>query len=179
MARVLAVDRSQRVEFHAVELELLEPRQDAVEGGLFPLVDPVGVVQLARAVDADSHQELIFRQELGPLVIDQNAIRLEGVSHGLASCKALLQGDHFAEEPDPEEGRFASLPGKARLGPRLRSDVVPDVGFQNFRGHAKAPGSLVQLGFLEVETIAAFQVAQRADGLRHRVGRGPRLSVGK
>ncbi len=46
----------------------LDAPHHAVERGLSPFVDPVGVVQLGGPVDADPDKEAVLREKLAPLV---------------------------------------------------------------------------------------------------------------
>ena len=79
MARVLPIDRRQGVEFDPVRPENLQARHHAVERRLPSPVDPVRIVQLARAVDADSDQKSIARKEIRPFRVEKDAVGLEGV----------------------------------------------------------------------------------------------------
>ena len=44
----------------------------------------VGVVQLARAIDAQAHQKIVLLEEGAPVVVQQDAVGLKGVLHDLA-----------------------------------------------------------------------------------------------
>ena len=59
-----AVDGHQDVVLHCVFLQQPQPAHDLVEGRRAALIDPVGIVQVARPVDADANQEVILFEEL-------------------------------------------------------------------------------------------------------------------
>ena len=58
-----------------------------------------------------------------------------------------------------EESGLAALPREIDQRPRLGRDVAPHVGFQHFRLHPHPAGAGVEFFFLEVEAVAAIQVA--------------------
>ena len=60
MVLVGGVDRRQRVPLDVVTLEGIQPGDHPVEGRLATLVDPKGVVHLARTVDRDPDQEVVL-----------------------------------------------------------------------------------------------------------------------
>jgi hypothetical protein len=69
-------------------------------------------MKLARAVDAQANEKLIFFKELAPGVIQLGAIRLQGVIDDPATGEFFLEFDDVLEVVEAEQGGFASLPGE-------------------------------------------------------------------
>jgi hypothetical protein len=69
MAGVGTVHTGQDVKLHPVLFQDFQPTHHPVKGRPAPLVQPVGVVQLARPVDADAHQHVVFPEKLAPFVV--------------------------------------------------------------------------------------------------------------
>ena len=133
------VDRGQDVPLDAVCLEDVEAADHPVVGGLSSLVDSVPVVELPGPVDGDSDQELVLRQELPPLVVEESAVRLQGISDRLA--RLGIGGLQFHGEPEEVESHHRGLPALPRhddLGSaRLALDELADVGLEQVSGHAE------------------------------------------
>src|SRR5271163_2740328 len=79
MLLVGGIHRTQDVEFHSMPAQLPPARHDAIEGAAFAPVDPVGVVDLPRPVDAQSHEEIVLLEEGAPVIVQKDAVGLEGV----------------------------------------------------------------------------------------------------
>ena len=90
MRLVDVVDGGERVPLDTVALEHPEALQDSVERRPAALVDPVGVVELRRAVDRHTDQEPVLLEEGGEGVVDQRAIGLDGVHDPLPGPRVLL-----------------------------------------------------------------------------------------
>ena len=132
------VDGAEDVELDAV------PLQEAGGGdarGRRPAcrrVVPVGVVQLAWAVDAEAHEVVVLGEERRPLVVEQHAV-------GLDVRSTVMPGGHAAvldracppEEVEPHERRLAALPGEGHVRHPLRRDGLRDVGLHHLVGHAE------------------------------------------
>ena len=88
MIGVFRVDRAEDVEFHLVFLEQSGSRQDPIEGPMASLVFAVDVVKLLGAIEAQADQKVVLVKELAPLVVEKDAVRLEGV---LDACAGLLR----------------------------------------------------------------------------------------
>src|SRR5579872_1475695 len=92
-------------------LELPPTLHHPVECALLHAVEPVRVVELARAVDAQAYQKIVLLEEGTPLVIEQDAVGLKGVFHDLFRSAVLFDKfDRTAEEIELHERRLASLP---------------------------------------------------------------------
>ncbi len=77
-----------------------------------PLVHPVGVVDLARAVDGKTDQEAVPGEELTPPVTQESAVCLDRVNDPLGRpLHRLGQLDRAAEEVQAHHGRLTALPG--------------------------------------------------------------------
>ncbi len=163
-----AVEAGECVEADLAGLEGCDAAHDFVEGGGAFLVDAVGVVEVAGAVDADADEEVVLLEEVGPFGVEQGGVCLEGVFDGLAVGVLGLEGDGLAEEFDAEQGGLAALPCEADVGRGLGLDVLADVVFEQLGGHA--PFAFGVEGFLfEVEAVLAVEVADGPDGLGHDV----------
>ena len=62
-----------------MRLEQVEAPDHLVERRVALLVDPVGVVELLRPVDADPDEESVLGEEPAELVGEQGAVGLDGV----------------------------------------------------------------------------------------------------
>jgi hypothetical protein len=84
-------------------------------------VDPVGVVEFARAINTQSHQKAVFLEEHAPVLINQNAICLECMLHRLTWATVFLdQFDGLPEEAELHERRLAALPRNRDFGRAMR-----------------------------------------------------------
>ena len=163
------VDRAQDVEFDAVLSQVPPALHHPVEGALPAAVDPVGVVDLARAVDAQADQEVVLLEEGAPVVVEQDAVGLEGVLHGLAGPAVLLDElDGAPEELELHQRRLAALPRHGDLGRAVRLEQLADVGLERGLGH---PALVVRIQrFLgQEEAIRAIDVAGGPARLRQQV----------
>jgi hypothetical protein len=50
-----------------------------VEGSAASLIEPKGVMNVFWTVDAQTHQEVVNRKELRPLIVDEHTVGLEGM----------------------------------------------------------------------------------------------------
>jgi hypothetical protein len=97
--RIEAVHAGQRIERDAEPLQHLRRRIDGVERRRAALGDPVAVVNFARAVDGQAHQEAVLVQEARPVLVEQRAIGLQVVFDPLPGLgMLLLQRHHLVEE---------------------------------------------------------------------------------
>ncbi len=175
LAAVVAVDRVDRREHVPIDLVALqdvEPGDHPVEGRLAALVDAVGVVHLARTVDRDPDQEVVFLEELAPLVVEQRSVRLHRVEDVLAGIGVLLfELDRSAEEVQAHHRRLAALPGHDDLrGLRVGLQQLADVGLVELLGHPETAARVEHL-FGQEEAVLAVEVADRPGWLRHQVKR--------
>lgn len=164
---VSGVDRTQDIEINTVLAELAPSPHHPVEGALSAAV---GVMDLARAIDATSNQKLVFLEEGAPVVIEQDAVGLEGVLHNLAPPAVLL--DEFDGPPEEFELRqrgLAILPSHGYIRSAVRLQQLPDVGIEGGLGH---PLLVVRVQRLlrQEEAIFAINIASGADRLRQQVG---------
>ena len=99
---VRGVDGRERVPLDARRLQELEAADHLVERAAAALVDPVGVVQLARPVDRDPDQEVVLLEERRPLLVEQRAVGLDRVDGPLAGLEVPVRElDRAAEELEP------------------------------------------------------------------------------
>ena len=92
------------------------PAHDVVERALAALVDPIGVVQFARPVHAQSHEDLVLLEERAPRVVELRAVGLDGVGRPAARLLVPLDVlDRSLEEIEAHERGLAALPADDRL----------------------------------------------------------------
>ena len=172
MVAVRRVDRGQDVPLDAVCLEDVEAADHPVVGGLSALVDSVPIVELPGPVDGDSDQELVVRQELPPLVVEESAVRLQGVADRLA--RLGIRGLQFHGEPEEVESHHRGLPALPRhddlRSARLALDELANVGLEQVSGHAE-PATGVEHLLGKEEAVLAVEVAGRTCRLRHHMKR--------
>ena len=142
-----------------------------VEGGRAALGDPVAVVDVARAVDAQADEEAVLLQEAGPFLVEQRAVGLQIVFDPLPGFRMFA-----LRAPRPcgrNRARAASARRPARkTRPRPRSR--PRCTARTKRSSISSsifppPGPLGQRLFAEVEAVRAVEIAGRAGGLDHHV----------
>ena len=139
MLAVLSMDDGEGVELDPVPLQPLEGPQDAAKGPLSLAVDPIAVMQMTRAIQAQANEELLSVQKLTPGVIEQEAVGLEGVADARARWAVLLlERDDPLEEFHSHQGRLAPLPGEADLRGRRGDNVLLDEALQHVLGHTEA-----------------------------------------
>ena len=98
-------------------------RDDAVEDRPPALVVPVGVVQVARPVDAEPDEVVVLGEEGAPLVVEEHAVGLERALDRHAGGHATGFGRaRPPEEVEPHERRLSALPGERHLGDLLRAE---------------------------------------------------------
>ena len=172
---VVPVQHRQRVEFDAVPLQRVDSPQDPAKGSAAGRVAPVPIVHGLRAIDADTHQEAFGRQKTPPLVVDQRGVGLQGVLDVQTRAGvALLELHGAAEEAEPHQRGLSTLPGELDLASaaRLRRDVGLDEALEHLLRHPEAAGAGIETALLQVEAVAAVEVADRPDGLGDHV-KGP------
>ncbi len=153
------VHRAQDVEVDPVPAQGPPALHDAVEGAPPAAVDPVGVVHLAGAVDAQADEERVLLEEGAPLVVEQESVRLEGVLHALPGTPVLLDERHrVAEELDAHQRRLAALPGHGDLGRAVGLEQLAEVLLERGRGHAALLAGVESLLGQE-EAVGAVDVA--------------------
>ena len=163
------VDRAEDVEFDPVAAESPPAAHHQVKGALAAAIDPIGVVEFARTVDAQADQEVVLLEEGAPLIVEQDAVGLEGVLHALARPAILLdEFDRAPEELELHQRRLATLPCHGHLRRTMRLQQLADVGFERGLRH---PVLLVRIErFLgEEEAVGAIDVAGRPARLRQQV----------
>lgn len=169
MLLVRRIHRAEDVEVDVVLAQHPPAVHHLVERAAGAAVEPVGVVDLSGPVTAQPHQEVVLLEEFTPLVVEQDAVGLEGVLHHLVGPAVLLdQFDSLAEELHPHQRRLATLPGDGDGGGAVGLQQLPDVGLQRGLRH---PALVVRVqGFLgQEEAVRAVDVACRTAGLRKEV----------
>src|SRR5208337_1348183 len=163
------VDRAQYVEFDSVLAQVPPALHHLVEGALFAAVEPVRVVDLAWAVNAQANQEIVFLEEAAPLIVEEDAVGLKGMLHDLLGAAVLFDElDGASEEVDLHQRRFASLPRDSYCGRAVRLQQLLDVSLERGLGH---PILFVRIQrfFGQEEAIGAIDVANGPARLRQKV----------
>lgn len=86
-------------------LEEFQGAHHAIEAGLPRFVDAIAVMQMARAIHGKAHQELAFGKKLTPLVVEQDAVGLQGIRNSLAAGVMLLKLYSPAKKIDARDAR--------------------------------------------------------------------------
>jgi hypothetical protein len=134
---VCGIDRTQNIEIDLMLAQFPPPLHHLVEGALSAAVEPVGVVNFARAIDAQANQKTMFLEKRAPVVIEKDAVGLEGLLHHLAGSPVLLdQFDGSPEEVEFHQRWLAALPRYCHLGRTVRLQQLPDVGLQRGLRHS-------------------------------------------
>ena len=135
---VLRVDHAEKIDGNlmlpqqAIALHHLPVR------GALVLCHAISVVQLSRTVEAEADAELLGGEKAAPLVCQQNAVGLDAVGDMLAGRTVLaLELDDPAKIVQPENRRFAAVPGEKDLASRGNRDLLDDVILQQIVGHPK------------------------------------------
>ena len=164
------------VEIDFVALESLHAAHDPLEGAVALFVVTVFVVDFLRAVERKSDQPIVLMKELAPVVVEQDAIGLEGVGDTVAiATQPLLQADEFFIEGQTGKGGFAALKGKGRVGVGVE-EIAIDQAFERFVGHAALRQIRVGVQIaVEVKAVGAIEIADGGGGFdqdRGNAGRG-------
>ena len=163
------VHRAEDVDVHLVLTQMPPAAHHAVERALPAAVAPIGVVEIARAVNAQADEEVVLLEEGAPLVVEQDAVGLERVLHDLARPTVSLdEVDRAPEEVELHQRRLAALPRHRHLGCAMRFQQLTDVGLE---GRIRHPVRVVGIErFLrEKEAVRAVDVAGRPAWFREQV----------
>ena len=117
-------------------------------------------------VERQANEEVIILEEAAPVIVEQDAVRLQGVLYLLATGIFLLQFHRLAEERKPCHQWLAAMPAETDGLLRCALDVLPDVCLKQFVAHARHC-SAVNFALVAVVAIVAVEVARRAYGLHH------------
>src|SRR5262245_15938432 len=151
--------------------EDLPRSHDVVEAAPPVLPHAVGVVHLARAVDAETDEEAVLREERCPLVVEERAVRLDRVLEHLARTGELVrERDRTPEEVEPHQRRLAALPGHHDLAVRVRGEQLLQVTLQRRICHPQTV-TWIQRVLGEEEAIRAVEVADRSSRLGQQMER--------
>jgi len=125
------------------------------------------------AVDRQSDQEIVISQEPGPFPVEEEAVRLQGVGHGLPLAVPGLDLDGPFEKVKPHEGRLPALPADTD-GPLAPGQGLPEGFFEDIVAHAMNGRPGEQGRPRSVKAIGTGQVAVRAGRLdEHGIERFP------
>ena len=142
----------------------------------FP-VAPVGVVQLARPVDAEADEKVVFLEEGAPGIVEEQTVGLEGLLNRLAGLPVFFDElDRAFKEFELHQGRLAALPGDRHLRRAVGFQELADIALERRFRHAVFVVGIERF-LRQKEAVRAVDVAGRSAGLgeqvkaRRRVGR--------
>ena len=79
----------------------------------------------------------------------------------------FLQRNDFLKIIEAERGRLAAVPGDIDHRPRRGFDLLDDVALEHLVAHPEGVAFGIEKFFFEVIAVAAIEVADRPDRLRH------------
>jgi len=164
------VHAGQRVEADTVTLQHPGRGVHCVEGRGAALGHAVVVVNVARAVDREADQETVLLEKLGPVLVEQRAVRLQVVLDPLPGLRIpFLQGHDLAKELEAEQRGLPPLPREHHLVPGHALDIVPDEALEHFVAHVPTARPAGQRLLAQIEAVSAVEIAGRARRLGHDV----------
>ncbi len=102
-------------------------------------------MEFLRAVEADAGQEMMFGQECAPVLVQQDAVGLQGIGDELTVCAVLfLKIDDLFIKIQSHQGRLPALPGKTAIR-QTQPEIAFDQMLQDLSAHAVRFGA-EQLG---------------------------------
>ena len=119
------------------------------------------VVYMLRSVQGQSYEPVVGFQETNPFVVDEQAVGLQSVSHGLSTTEALLETNAFPIEFESHQHGFSPLPDEIDLVPGLFHGLANHL-LQHVLRHAMAWAFREKRGLFQVETVGASHVAVRS-----------------
>jgi hypothetical protein len=136
MLGIQAIYTGERIERNTKMIQQFGCVDNLVKCGFSIFVDTKGIVKFPRTIDAQSHQPMIFFQELTPFLIEERTIGLEVVVDDLSRSGVFILKLHdLVEEIEPQESWLSPLPGKHHLISLHPFDVLLDEPFQDLVGH--------------------------------------------
>jgi hypothetical protein len=121
---------------------------------------PVRVVQLRRAVEAQTHAEPFTRQEATPFFVQQDSVGLDTVSHMPAGGFVLaLQGDGLLKEIHSQGCGLSAVPREVDIWAGRSFKVLDDIFLQQAFRHMERAGVRVEAAFVPVVAVLAIEVA--------------------
>ena len=129
MLLVGGVDGAEDIELDPMLAEKTPAPHDEVERALPLPVTSVGVVQLARPIDAEAYEKIVLLEEGAPGVVEQQAVGLEGLLDRLPRLSVFFdEFDRALEEFELHQGRLAPLPGDRYLRRAVGFQQLADIG---------------------------------------------------
>ena len=169
MLLVGGVDGAQDVELDPVLAKKAPPAHHEVEGALTLPVAPIGVMQFARPVDAETHEEVVLLEEGAPGVVKEKAVGLERLLNRLTGPLVFFDElDRALEKLDLHQRRLAALPGDRHFGGAMGFEELPDIALERLRRHPVLVIGIERL-LRQKEAVGAVDVARRSAGFRKKV----------
>ena len=126
-------------------------------------------MNVAGTVQTESDKKVFALEELTPVVVEENAIGLEGIVDGAATGVFFLQGNGFFIKGNAHQAGFAALPCKGEFRGILRFAILANVLLECRIAHAMLRAGFIEGFFFQVKAIPAAKVAVGAGGLGHEV----------
>lgn len=125
---ITGMNGRENVEFDAMALENVNPRQHPIEGTGTAFVDAVPIVEFAWPIEADAYEKAMLSEKDSPGVVQQRGVRLQTVVNDHARTPVLLlEGNDTLEKRKAHQRRFPTLPNERDLSNGLRFDVLANV----------------------------------------------------
>ena len=120
---------------------------------------PVRVVQLCRAVQTQPDQKTIPDEQVAPIPVEKQAVRLEGVGNILARRAVHLHQERRPPvEVQTRKGRLAALPTEHRLR-QTQTQIPPNYALEHAWRHPVRFNLWIHPPCTAIETIGAVLVA--------------------
>ena len=153
----------------------VQTAHDLIETALAAFVDPVGVVNFSRAVDAQADEKIIFLEKGAHLVVELGAVGLHGVLEALVGPSVFLGVLHrLLKKLQAHQGRLAALPGDGDFRSLVTFEQLLEVSLQQLIRHAKAAAGIEHL-LRKEEAVLAVEIADRARRLGKNMKRRRRV----
>ena len=143
-------------------VHLLFDIQKVGKGSVPMSVRPVSVMKILWAVQGKAYQKMVLFKEVQPVVVQQQAVGLEGIGN-LDTVSGQLSGflNKLPEPADTGHGGFAALKGKGngiagvQLGKNVGQNFLSGLG-----GHNPIGGLLPDTADIRVKAVFTAHVAE-------------------
>jgi len=124
-------------------------------------------VEFLGPVEAQTDQKVVFMKELTPLIVEEDAVRLEGVLDSCTwLCISFLELHGAPVEIDPHESWLSALPRYCHLRDLVSFEKLPYIGLVDLIRHPEA-ASEVEFLFFQEEAVVATEIAGRSRRFGH------------
>ena len=153
------IDGAQDVGQNSRSLQKTVSARNHVISATSTTVLTVRIMEMGRAIDGHTDQEILLSQESRPFFINEGGIRLNGMSHLLTRSPVLVSKfNNPAEERQPPQRRLAALPQHHDLTVVAGSQELHDVIAQGVVVHLLTRRVVQQL-LRQEEAVLTVQIA--------------------